>query len=203
MRTVASPLSEEAFHGIASRITNGIYEPGARISDKALAEEFGISRTPVREAMQRLERIGLVEMRPSRFTVVTEITPEMVRATWEFTGLYAGNILHLSLPRLSDAEREQAVALTAAAIDKISTPAGWLQGLIGLFGFLTERTDNELYRSLLGDSWYLILRNLVRTGISDERREAMLGALAVLSDAIAAADSEAAERAARGIFGAV
>lgn len=203
LRPVASPLAEEAFHGIAGRITNGIYQPGDRVSDKALAEEFGVSRTPVREAMQRLERIGLIEMHPSRYTVVTEITPEMARATWEFTGLYAGNIVHLALPGLDASERATLLALVDAAITATRAENGWLQGLIGLFGFLAERTGNELYRSLLGDSWYLILRNLSSRGVSAESREGFASALTALSAAIRAGDGEAAERAARAIFGAV
>lgn len=202
IRPVASPLAEDAFHGIAGRITNGVYQPGDRISDKALAEEFGVSRTPVREAMQRLERIGLIEMHPSRYTVVTDITPEMSRATWEFTGLYAGNIVHLALPRLDESERATLLVLIDAAIAASPSEHGWLQGLIGLFGFLAERTGNELYRSLLGDSWYLILRNLSRLGISAETHEGFAVSLAALSDAIRAGDVEAAERAARSIFGA-
>jgi len=200
-RPAVAPLTEEAFHGIAGLIADGVYEPGERISDKALAEEFGVSRTPVREAMQRLERIGLVEMHPSRYTVVTEISDEMARWTWEFTGLYAGNIVRLALPRLDDDERAEAVRLVHEAIAEVPSATQWLPAQIALFGFLAERAGNELYRSLLGDSWYLILRNLARIGISPENHAESIRALTELADAIGAEDRGAAEQAARRVFG--
>jgi DNA-binding GntR family transcriptional regulator len=200
-RPAVSPLAEEAFHGIAGRIANGVYEPGDRISDKQLAQEFGVSRTPVREALQRLERIGLVEMHPSRYTVVTPITPEMARATWEFTGLFAGNIVRLALPRLSAAERSHVVQLIGAAIEKIPSNADWLSAQIALFGYIAERSGNDLYRSLLGDSWYLILRNLARIGISPAGQAESIRALHLLADAFVEGDLGAAERAAQRVYG--
>ncbi|WP_067196369.1 GntR family transcriptional regulator [Microbacterium sp. XT11] len=200
-RPAVSALAEEAFHGIAGRIANGIYQPGDRISDKQLAQEFGFSRTPVREALQRLERIGLVEMHPSRYTVVTAITPEMARATWEFTGLFAGNVVRLAFPRLGETERAQVVELIAAAIEKVPSNAEWLTAQIALFGYLADRAHNDLYRSLLGDSWYLILRNLARIGISPAGQAESIRALHLLSDAFVEGDLLAAERAAQRVYG--
>ncbi|WP_141871566.1 GntR family transcriptional regulator [Microbacterium saperdae] len=50
------PLSgEEIFHLLARRTTDGSYPPGTRLRDHRLAVEFGVSRTSVREAMQRLQ----------------------------------------------------------------------------------------------------------------------------------------------------
>jgi DNA-binding GntR family transcriptional regulator len=200
-RAAVSVLAEEAFHGIAGRITNGEYPPGSRINDRALAAEFGMSRTPVREAMQRLERIGLVEMHPSRYTVVTEVTDDMARATWEFAGLYASNVVHLAFPRLGDAEREHALTLVDEAAAAVDSRERWLTSQIALFGFLTEHSGNELYRCLLGDSWYLVLRNLIWLGISTDARPRITEALARLGEAIRDGDRDTAARAASAVFG--
>lgn len=59
-------------------IEEGVLEPGEPIKDSELAVRFGVSRTPVREALQMLEQRGAVEMLPGRMTRVTEITPEDV-----------------------------------------------------------------------------------------------------------------------------
>jgi DNA-binding GntR family transcriptional regulator len=64
---------------IRSRITNGRLPLGARISDKKLAVELGVSRTPVREALVQLQSEGLVVMRPQSGTFVFDLTIEEVR----------------------------------------------------------------------------------------------------------------------------
>jgi DNA-binding GntR family transcriptional regulator len=59
-------------------IEEGILEPGELIKDGELAARLGVSRTPVREALQILEQRGLVEMRAGRLTRVTDATPDDV-----------------------------------------------------------------------------------------------------------------------------
>ena len=66
------------------RIIAGQIEPGVNLSELALAEEFGVSRTPVREALKQLQTEGLVEIRPRVGTFVT--TPS--RRDWpSFCGI--------------------------------------------------------------------------------------------------------------------
>lgn len=57
--------------GIRSRIIRGELELGTSLSEAALANEFGVSRTPVREALKQLETEGLVQIRPRVGTFVT------------------------------------------------------------------------------------------------------------------------------------
>jgi len=64
-------------------IVKGILEPGEKIIDTQLAEYFSVSRTPVREALQLLNKQGLVEVIPSNGTRVTEIDWEDVRQNYE------------------------------------------------------------------------------------------------------------------------
>jgi DNA-binding GntR family transcriptional regulator len=64
---------------IRSRITTGRMALGARISDKKLAAELDVSRTPVREALVQLQSEGLVVMRPQSGTFVFDLTIEAVR----------------------------------------------------------------------------------------------------------------------------
>lgn len=55
------PSSETVFEALAHRITRSRIPPGERLAEEALSREFGVSRTPVREALRRLEQAGLVE----------------------------------------------------------------------------------------------------------------------------------------------
>ncbi|MBX3100453.1 MAG: GntR family transcriptional regulator [Salinibacterium sp.] len=75
-KVTTSKVVVTVFEQILSAVHEGTLLPGQRISDAALAQEFGVSRTPVREALQRLREIGIIEASPSRFTRVAVVTPD-------------------------------------------------------------------------------------------------------------------------------
>lgn len=56
---------------IEERIATGAYSPGERLEEAALAEQFGVSRTPVREALQQLAAVGMVDLRGRRGAIVS------------------------------------------------------------------------------------------------------------------------------------
>lgn len=71
-------LREQAYESIRDAIINGTLEPGERLRDPDLEQWLGISRTPIREAVARLETAGLVHTIPGRSTVVSSIEPKAV-----------------------------------------------------------------------------------------------------------------------------
>jgi DNA-binding GntR family transcriptional regulator len=60
---------------IEEGIATGVYAPGERLDESALADQFKVSRTPVREALQQLAAIGLVELRGRRGAIVSAPDP--------------------------------------------------------------------------------------------------------------------------------
>ncbi|RXF72656.1 GntR family transcriptional regulator [Hansschlegelia zhihuaiae] len=60
---------------VSQDIIDGAFAPGERLDELSLAERYGVSRTPVREALRRLASSGLVDVRPRRGAVVASITP--------------------------------------------------------------------------------------------------------------------------------
>lgn len=74
-RLASSPVVTDVFTQVLDDVISGDLQPGQRISDAQLAERFGVSRTPVREALQRLREIGVIEASASRFTRVAEVSP--------------------------------------------------------------------------------------------------------------------------------
>jgi len=66
-------LTETAYEAILNRILDGSLKPGARLQERLLGEELSLSRTPVREALSRLENEGLVT-RDQRVSIVRTIT---------------------------------------------------------------------------------------------------------------------------------
>jgi len=66
-------VREEAYLKLRNWIVEGTLEPGLKLRDKELAEKMGVSRTPIREALLRLEDEGLVKTKPNRSTIVSLI----------------------------------------------------------------------------------------------------------------------------------
>lgn len=73
---------EKAFHQLQRWIVDGTLEPGEKVTDADLAEALGVSRTPVREALQLLESQGFVEMKPGKETKITLIHPDDALAVY-------------------------------------------------------------------------------------------------------------------------
>ncbi len=98
-----SKVVTKVFDQILEDIHEGHLQPGEHISDTKLAETYGVSRTPVREALQRLREIGVVEASPNRFTRVAVVSPrETQEATIVWSALF-GALLDEVLLRTDDA----------------------------------------------------------------------------------------------------
>ncbi|WP_223155144.1 GntR family transcriptional regulator [Alkalibacillus aidingensis] len=83
-------LREQVYQQLKTAIIRLELSPGKRVRDQDLAEEFNVSRTPVREALRRLEDEGLVEASPGSFTRIAEIDLEEVKqATVVVASLHA------------------------------------------------------------------------------------------------------------------
>lgn len=72
------PIRDEVFFQIRKAIIRGDYKPGEKLQEEDLAEQLGTSRTPVREALRKLESERLVTYYPHRGTVVSEISNDEI-----------------------------------------------------------------------------------------------------------------------------
>ena len=75
-------MNDVTYSQIREDIMNMNLEPGTDVSVQKLSERYGVSRTPVREAVVRLQQSGLVEIYPQRKTVVSQIDLQRVREEW-------------------------------------------------------------------------------------------------------------------------
>jgi DNA-binding GntR family transcriptional regulator len=71
------------YHSILERILFFEYKPGELLNEKSLAEEFGVSRTPVREVLNRLEWESLVRIIPRSGSIVTDIEFQKIRHVFQ------------------------------------------------------------------------------------------------------------------------
>ncbi len=82
-------LPEQIAARVGERVIAAAIEPGQRIVEQALADEFQVSRGPVREALRILEREGLVRIHPRRGAIATALSSQEVRDMFEIrAGLY-------------------------------------------------------------------------------------------------------------------
>lgn len=71
------PLSDRVFERLMSDLSSGVFEMGEKVVIDRLAEQLGVSQTPVREAIKRLVAIGALSARPNHSVVVPTMTPEI------------------------------------------------------------------------------------------------------------------------------
>ncbi|ALX65616.1 GntR family transcriptional regulator [Microbacterium sp. XT11] len=190
-------LAEEVFHHIATRIVEGDFPPGHRIRDVDVAEELHVSRTPVREALQRLERLGLVTMYPSRFTEVTAVTPEIVAQSLEFAGYQAGVSARMAVSRMSPAQREHVAGLVEQMYTALDDAAAISQTRWAVFSYLSDHSHNAQQRVLVQDSGMALFRNLREWVVPSDDRPRMQQICRDFRDAVLQGDADEAERLAR------
>ncbi|MGJ8587373.1 MAG: GntR family transcriptional regulator [Yoonia sp.] len=85
-------------------IVTGIFADGERLDEIRLSEHFGVSRTPIREALQKLATSGLVEQRPRRGVFVVEPGPAELVQMFEAMAELEASCGHLAAKRISESE---------------------------------------------------------------------------------------------------
>lgn len=104
---------DDAYQAIRRRILDNVYPPGHQALESALAEDLGISRTPVREALIRLSNEGLVEVVPRHGMRVLPVSPLDMREIHEvLTALESAAAEILARRKPSDAELKPLVDAT-------------------------------------------------------------------------------------------
>jgi DNA-binding GntR family transcriptional regulator len=93
-------LNDAAYHRIRDWILDGTLTPGEALRDEALAEALGMSRTPIRDALHRLEEEGLVVTTATRRTYVSEVTIKQAREIYPIIGALEALAVRLALPHI-------------------------------------------------------------------------------------------------------
>lgn len=101
------PLRELVYEHIRQAITDRTFAPGERLMEIQLADEMGVSRTPVREAIRKLELEGLVVMIPRRGTYVADLSIKDINEVYEIRTSLDILAAGLAAERISDEELEE------------------------------------------------------------------------------------------------
>ncbi len=93
--------TEDVYDRVRTAILDGELAPGAVMSQVALAEDLGISRTPLREALRMLQSEGLVEGEPNRRVRVAPMTPQDLEELCVMRVTLEAEALRLSIPQMT------------------------------------------------------------------------------------------------------
>jgi DNA-binding GntR family transcriptional regulator len=100
-------LRDRAYVTLRDAIVDGTLHPGERLRDQELCEWLGLSRTPVREAIARLEQDGLVETAPQRFTRVAPLDRRAAQDAFPVVAALHALAAEIAHPRVTGADHER------------------------------------------------------------------------------------------------
>ena len=113
-------LSDEVFQALVKDILSGDVKPGARLDEPSICRKFGVSRTPIREALRRLSGTGLVEVTPRKGVAVARIDVEQLNEMFEALAEFEGLCSRLSAVRMTALEKKRLEILNASRQKKIA-----------------------------------------------------------------------------------
>ena len=194
-----SQLKEWAYDALRDAIVDLRLRPGDALREARLSEDMGISKTPLREALVRLEADGLVDIRPYRGAVVRGYTNRDLSEIYELRELLEGSCARRAASAMSEADLKRFrrnVDDSEAALEQ-----GAVERLTSLFdafdSLLFAQTDNERIRSQLQILRFHIVR-IGRLNVGIEGRPGRsVREHRLVCEAISERDPERAERAIR------
>ena len=110
-------LREKILENIRDAIVSGMLKAGSRVSEPELAERYGISRTPIREAFRQLESEGYLTVIPRRGAVVSEYSPKDVEEFYAIKSIMEGYAARRACENLSEKELDRLQAINDKLAD--------------------------------------------------------------------------------------
>jgi DNA-binding GntR family transcriptional regulator len=144
---------EEAYRHLKTRIMSADLPPGASLNELEIAAALGTSRTPVREAIRKLEQEGLAMRYPNRGAIVTKLSMTDVLEIWQLREILEPAACALAADRI---DREALARIESAFLELRGQEMGpeayeaFLRADVGLHGLIVDSTGNATLRSVLG-----------------------------------------------------
>lgn len=132
MTSEVSNLTSMVYQKLRDDILDGVYAPGAALTELAISRELQVSRTPVREALRQLELGELVKLKPNKGAVVIGINQDDIRDVYEIRSLIEG----VAAQRAAELASEEDIHA--------------LEEIIDLSEFYLERGNNDRLKGMDG-----------------------------------------------------
>lgn len=177
-------LRDQIHERLRAAILSGELVPGAPIIEADLAAALGASRTPVREALRRLESEGLVEPRGLRGSVVRELRADEIVCIYEIRELLEGLAAQRASRTLGDRDYKELESLVRRMQASLGDPVAFERADTAFHDYLVEHADGPRLRRMLTDlreeivTWrFLSLSSLERRKATIREHKAMIAAM--------------------------
>lgn len=176
------PLRDQVRNILIDRLVDGSFPPGSRLRDQAIAEEFGISRTPVREALTSLVDEGLVTAVPNRGFRAPPLAPREPREVYPLIWTLETYGLETSpgfeATRLRELRRlNERLARQTSSRDRLRLDDAWHTTLLSSCGNERLLSILEGLKRQVRRYEIAFLRDAERTALSIEEHDAVIRAL--------------------------
>jgi DNA-binding GntR family transcriptional regulator len=193
-----SLLREDAYRAIRDAIVDGTFAPGERLNDADLSAWLGVSRTPVREALTRLDQAGLVRTTPGRHTIVSRLDVRGVHDAQSVTAAMHELAVRQAVPNLSATEIDAMRAANARFADALrgNDAGAAIEADDAFHGVLVTASANQALGTVL-EQFSPVLRRVERLRFSSLAGRASVAQHARIIELCAAGDTEGAAAATR------
>jgi DNA-binding GntR family transcriptional regulator len=186
-------LGDVAYDAVREAILTNAFKPGDRISEYKVAEWLGISRTPAREGLRRLESEGLLSAHPRRGLVVASIDDEAFQQLYAVRELLEGAAAAAAAKSATDADLATLLHLVEAEADIVDDPEQLWEHNRAFHDAIYRASRNKfLLKFLLITADTLSAYRRSSTLVVEERRHEVVAEHRELYEAIAQRDPEGA-----------
>jgi DNA-binding GntR family transcriptional regulator len=189
-------LTEWVYVRIKAAILNLDFAPGSQLQVQELSREMEVSRTPVREALLRLQKDGLVDVLPRVGFFVTKLAPRDLEELYELREILESRAVYDAVLSMRDEEMHTFFEInisTQAAVEKEDS-AGFLEAEIAFHNFLTESSRNKRLVAMVESMRDLTYRWRILSLNSKEDIRASLKEHKKIADAVQKRDAVLASR---------
>jgi DNA-binding GntR family transcriptional regulator len=185
MTTSTDELVGSLADRISAKILAGEYPPGSRLRQEALAEEFSVSRTPIREALRQLEVKGVIQHRPNQGAVVLAPNARDIRDAYQVRAELEGLAISLAVEWITDEQVERmrrAQKRFADTVDKLIAARkssqkanlkgvpNWVESNDEFHGVVIEASGNRRLRQVIQDLHLGFTRNIMHAALTMDGR---------------------------------
>lgn len=151
-------VKDDIFQILFDRVANGYYEPGCRLTEQMFADEFSISRTPIREVLNQLASLGLVKISPNKGAEVIGLTCDDVEEMYDIRKVLELLALESALPniRLQDLSRLRTLIESIKPDTDLNTVA---KIDYELHSYIVNQSGKSRLKSILNQLYILLIRN--------------------------------------------
>ncbi|MFN3376474.1 MAG: GntR family transcriptional regulator [Burkholderiaceae bacterium] len=200
LRLTPRALYEEVAEQLRQRIFRRELEPGSWIDELKIAEEFGISRTPLREALKVLAAEGLVTMKVRRGAYVTEMSEKDLRDVYHLLSLLESDAAGVVAERATPAQRQQLAALHEELRAAVGERNRFFEVNERFHMALLEMADNRWRSQMVADLRKVMKLNRHNSLLKQGRIEDSLREHEAIMQALLAGDAPATIAAMRAHF---